>query len=322
MAKRKFYVILNGKAGRRGLDYSKAEIEKYFNKHDPESEVEFGVTERPMHAAELARQAAQKGEYYAVVAVGGDGTVNEVTNGMAETGATMGIIPNGSTNIFSTTEMKMTADFDQAIKLLLEGVPVRIDAGKVGDRYFIWMLGVGLEAKIANEVNPKIKKYFGVLSYVIAALKQLPTIGFQVMKIVMDDEKQLTFSSLNTVIGNATSFEGIFGIKSRFSIKDGFLDICVFQRWTIVGVLQLIKNFIKGRRDYYRFTDRFGAAHVRTKKMTVDTVPNAWYHVDGEVMGQTPIEVEVREKAITLIVPEKVAGKKAVKKWREEGVVI
>jgi len=72
-----------------------------------------------------------------------------------------------------------------------------------------------------------------------------------------------------------------------------------------------LKNFARGRRDYYRYIDGFGAAHCRVKNMRIETVPNAWYHVDGEVMGQTPIDVEVCEKALTLILPEITAGKKA-----------
>jgi len=315
MAK-KIYVVLNGKAGRRGLDFSKAEIEKCFKKHDPSVEVVYGVTERRMHAAELAREAALSGDYYAVVAAGGDGTVNEVANGMVNTGGRMGIIANGSTNVFCS-EMKLSSDFDVATKVVLEGVPVEVDVGKVNDRYFIWMLGVGIEAKIANEVNPKIKQYLGVLAYVIAALKQITSIGFQVMKIIFD-ERQMTFRTFNTVIGNATSFEGFFGIKSRYSIKDGFLDMCVLQNWTITGIIQLLKNFIKGRRDYYRFTERFSAAHCRFKNLRIETVPNAWYHVDGEVMGQTPIDVSIVEKGVTLILPEITAGKKAAKEWREK----
>lgn len=317
MANKKVYVVLNGKAGRRGLEPAKAEILDSFKKLYPEVTVEFGITERPMHAPELARAAAITGQYYAVVAAGGDGTVNEVANGMANTGGTMGIIPNGSTNVFCK-EVKISSEIDEAVTNIMEGIPVVIDLGKVGDRYFIWMMGVGLESKIAHEVNPKIKKYFGVLAYVISALRQLPNIGYQVQKIMMDDEKQITFNTFNTIVGNATSYDGFLGIKSRFAIKDGFLDVVVFQSWNIVGVLQLIVNFVRGRRDYYRFIDQFNTAHVRVKKMRIETVPNAWVHVDGEIVGQTPIDVEVAEKAVTLIVPDFIAGKKETEIWKNK----
>ncbi len=313
---RRIYVVLNGKAGRRGLDFSKTEIEKSFKKHDPEVEIEFGVTQGPMHAAELAREAAKTGKYYAIVAAGGDGTVNEVVNGMAHSGARMGIIANGSTNVFCS-EVKISSNYDIATKCILEGIPVEVDAGRVGERYYIWMLGIGIEAKIAHQVNPKVKKYFGVLAYVFAALRQTFDKGKQIMKIMMDEEKEMTFSTFNTIVGNATSFDGFFGIRSRFSIKDGFLDVCILQHKSPIGIVELIINFIKGRRDYYRFIDRFGAAHCRIKKMHIETVPNAWYHVDGEVMGQTPIDIEIHPKSVILILPEETAGKEATEAWRK-----
>jgi diacylglycerol kinase (ATP) len=312
---RKIYVILNGKAGRRGLDFSKQEIEGNFKKHDPEVEVEFGVTERPMHAPELAAAAAKTGKYYAIVAAGGDGTVNEVVNGMAHSGARMGIIPNGSTNVFSI-EMKMSSNIEQATKTILDGIPVMVDVGKVGDRYFVWMLGIGIEAKIAAKVPPKLKKYIGVLAYVITALRHTFDKGFQIMKILMDDDKEMTFSTFNTIIGNGTSFDGFLGIRSRFGIKDGYLDVCVLQHKSPIGILQLVVNFIRGRRDYYRSIDKFSAAHVRVKKMRVETVPNAYYHVDGEVMGLTPFDVEVNHHALILILPEHTAGKEATENWK------
>ncbi|HOC92593.1 MAG TPA: YegS/Rv2252/BmrU family lipid kinase [bacterium] len=313
---RKVYVVLNGKAGRRGLDFSKQEIEKWFKTHEPGIEVVFGITERAMHAAELAAAAAKTGEYYAVVAAGGDGTVNEVTNGLAHSGARMGIIPNGSTNVFCS-EMKISSDIQIATKNVLEGIPVRVDVGRVGERYYIWMLGIGIEAKIAYQVNPKIKKYVGVLAYVISALRQTFDKGRQVMKIIIDEDKEVTFSTFNTIVGNAASFDGFLGIKSKFSIKSGFLDVCVLQHKSPIGILQLIINFARGRRDYYRFVDKFSAGHLRAKKMRIETVPNAYYHVDGEVLGMTPIEVEVHHKALTLILPENTAGKAEAENWRK-----
>ncbi|HOO57097.1 MAG TPA: diacylglycerol kinase family lipid kinase [bacterium] len=312
---RDIYVVLNGKAGRRSLDFSISEIEKCFKEHDPDVNVEFGITERPMHAAELAREAAGTGKYYAVVCAGGDGTVNEVANGLAHSGARMGLIPNGSTNVFAM-EMKIPADIPEATRIVLEGVPVRVDVGKVNDRYYIWMLGIGIEAKIAHLVNPNIKKYVGVLAYVIAALSQAFDRTRQLMRIIMDDDKEMTLSTFNTIIGNATSFDGFLGIKSRYSIKDGFLDVCVYQHKSWLGILGLVRRFITGRRDYYRSIDRFSAAHCRVKKMRIETVPNAYYHIDGEVMGMTPIEVEVHHKALTFIMTEHTAGKQETELWK------
>jgi diacylglycerol kinase (ATP) len=298
--RKKIHVILNGKAGRRGIEFSQNAISEAFKKLDPEVVVDFGLTQAPQHAIELARNAAAAG-YDVVVDAGGDGTVNEVTNGLAHTGATMGIIPNGSTNVFAQ-EMQISSEIDRAAEIILGGESVEIDVGCVEGRYFIWMCGVGIEAKIASLVNPKIKKHFGVLAYVFAALRQIFDKAFSLMKIYLD-EQEMTFSTFNTVIGNATSFDGFLGIRSRYGIHDGYLDVCILQRKSIAGILKLLIEFGKGRRDYYRFIDKFSAAHCRVKKLRVETVPSAFYHVDGEVMGKTPIEVSVHEKALKLILP-------------------
>ncbi len=316
MAKRKIYVILNGKAGRRGKDFSVGEIERCFKENDPEVEVEFGLTERAMHAAELARNAAAKGEYYAIVAAGGDGTVNEVCNGLVNSGARMGIIPNGSTNVFCQ-EMKISSDIAKATKNILDGIPMKIDAGLAGDRYFIWMCGVGVEAKIAHLVDPKIKKRFGVLAYVVSALRQAFDLTFKIMYLKLDNV-QMTFNTFNTIIGNATSFDGIFGIRSAYSIRDGYLDVCVQQRRSVFGFMGVFIRFIKGRRDYYRTADSFSSAHCRVKKLRVETVPNEYFHCDGEVVGTTPVDISICEGALTLIVPPETAGKALAQKWQSQ----
>lgn len=307
---KKVYVILNGKAGKAGGKGAKSAeniIKEGFNKADPSVEVEFAYTQKVMHAAELARDAAKSGQYHAVCAAGGDGTVNEVANGMANTGVPMAVLPWGSGNVFSQ-EMRINNNIDEACALALTGTPRDVDMGMVGDRYYVWMLGIGIEAKIASMVNPKLKEWLnkfglGVLAYVVAALRLVFDKSYSLMKIAIDD-KDMTFSTFNTIVGNATSFDGFLGIKSNYSISDGYLDVCILQRKSVLGIFKLLKEFAGGRKDYYRFIDRFSAAHCRVKSLRIETVPDAWYHVDGEVMGMTPIEVKIAPKSLKLILPE------------------
>lgn len=302
---RKIYVVLNGKAGRAGrigLDAAKKIIEENFKKVDSDVEIDFGITEAPFHAAELARKAAETGDYYVVCAAGGDGTVNEVANGLVHTKVPMGVLPWGSGNVFSQ-EMSISRDIDKACDLVLNGTPREVDTGQVGDRYYLWMLGIGIEAKIAYLVNPTLKKYLGVMAYAIAALRQAFDKSYSLMRITMDNQ-EMTFFTFNTIVGNATSFDGFLGIKSKFAIKDGFLDVCILQKKSVMGIFKLLWEFMRGRKDYYRFIDRFSAAHCRVKYLRIETVPNTYYHVDGEVMGMTPVEIRVHEKSLLLIFPD------------------
>ncbi|GAI50174.1 unnamed protein product, partial [marine sediment metagenome] len=215
--------------------------------------------------------------------------------------ATMGIIPNGSGNVFAQ-EMDLPIKTFEACRNILTGEATEIDVAQVGDRFYVWLLGIGIEAKTAQMVNPTLKKYFGTLAYVIAALRNAFDPGYSLMRMTADD-KEMTFFTFNTIVGNAASFDGFLGIRSRHSIDDGYLDVCILQKKSLLGILELIFNFFKGRRDYYRFIDRWGAAHIRVKELRIETVPSAYYHVDGEVAGKTPIEVKLHHKAMKLILP-------------------
>ncbi|MFH1537328.1 MAG: diacylglycerol kinase family protein [bacterium] len=297
---RRIKVVLNGKAGRRTGEQAKKLIDESFKSLDPNLTIDYAFTKAPRHATELAHQASEEG-YNLVVASGGDGTVNEVVNGLVHTQTTMGIIPNGSGNVFAH-EMKLPTDTLEACRMILSREPTEVDVAQVGDRFYIWLLGIGIEAKTAYMVNPTLKKYFGVLAYVVAALRNALDPGYSLMRMTADD-KEMTFFTFNTIVGNAASFDGFLGIRSRHSITDGFLDVCILQKKTILGILELMFNFFKGRRDYYRFIDRWGAAHIRVKELRIETVPSAYYHVDGEVAGKTPIEVKLHHKAMKLILP-------------------
>ncbi|MEW6203404.1 MAG: diacylglycerol kinase family protein [bacterium] len=293
-------VILNARAGRRKSEFSEKAIRESFHSLDPSVEIDFALTQAPRHAVELANEAAME-KYDIVVAAGGDGTVNEVVNGLVHTGATMGIIPNGSGNVFSQ-EMHLASDIQKACETILNGKAYEVDIGQAGDRYYIWLMGIGIEAKIAASVNPVLKKYFGVLAYALSALRNIFDPGYSLMRILADD-KEMTFFTFNTIVGNAASFDGFLGIRSHISISDGYLDVCVLQRKSLLGYLELMINFFRGRRDYYRYIDRWGAAHCRVQNLRVETVPSTFYHLDGEVAGKTPVDIRIHPKALKLILP-------------------
>ncbi|MEW5944692.1 MAG: diacylglycerol kinase family protein [bacterium] len=299
---RRIKIVLNERAGRRSREFSEKFIHRSFMEIDPSLTVDVSLTQAPRHATELAHQAALD-KYDIVVAAGGDGTVNEVVNGLVHTQTPMGVIPNGSGNVFSQ-EMRLTANIRDACRNVLEGEIHDVDVGQVNDRYYIWILGLGIEAKIAYMVNPTLKKYLGVLAYVVAAARNLFDPGYSLMRI-MFDEKEMTFFTFNTIVGNAASFDGFLGIRSRYSIMDGYLDVCVLQRKSFLGYLELFLNFLRGRRDYYRFIDRWGAAHCRVKNLRIETVPSTYYHLDGEVAGKTPVDVKIHPKSLKLILPRR-----------------
>ena len=141
-------VVLNEKAGRRSKEFSQKYIHDSFKELDPDVTVEFDITQAPRHATELAHKAASDG-YDIVVAAGGDGTVNEVVNGLVHTQAAMGIIPNGSGNVFAQ-EMKLSSDIKTACANIINGKAHEVDVGQVNERFYIWILGIGIAFAAAS----------------------------------------------------------------------------------------------------------------------------------------------------------------------------
>jgi diacylglycerol kinase family enzyme len=133
-------------------------------------EVEAISTEAQNHATELSREAAEKGSYDVVVAFGGDGTLNEVANGLAGTEMPVGMLPGGSTNVVCRT-LGIPNDVVDATEHLLSladaWAPRKIDLGRVNDRHFLFACGVGLDATVVRRVdeNPKLKSKAGPYYY-------------------------------------------------------------------------------------------------------------------------------------------------------------
>jgi len=138
-------------------------------------EVEVVDTENQDHATELARKAAEQG-YDAVVAFGGDGTVNEVANGLANTDTALCVLPGGTTNVYCRI-IGGSRDIVEATEKLLQRAdnwqPKSVDLGKANDRYFTFSAGVGLDALVVNQVDshPKRKARYGVFYFTLTALR-------------------------------------------------------------------------------------------------------------------------------------------------------
>src|SRR5262249_27590619 len=134
-------------------------------------------TEEAGHAADLAREAVENGADL-VLALGGDGTINEVANGLAMTSVPLGGLPAGTANVLAMG-IGYGANLERAVERLAESKPVRIALGKIASngscsRYFVLMAGVGLDAKIVLQVSPPLKEKLGKGAYWAAGLSQLP----------------------------------------------------------------------------------------------------------------------------------------------------
>src|SRR3989338_10148813 len=161
-------LIINTNAGKGNLVKHLPKIKAFFSNRSCLLEVY--KTQKRGDALKKAKISA--GKYDVIIAAGGDGTINEVVNGIAKSKTKLGILPIGTTNVFAK-EMKIPSKLLDACKLITNGKSRKIDLGKANDHYFLQWAGIGFDASVLAEVQPLLKKFLGIGAYTIAACRKL-----------------------------------------------------------------------------------------------------------------------------------------------------
>jgi YegS/Rv2252/BmrU family lipid kinase len=258
-------------------------------------QVERRDSEEPGHGMELARQAVVDGAD-AVCAIGGDGTVNEVINGIAETGVPLLIVPAGTVNVLAA-ELGVPLEPADACRLAGSGHLSWIDLGKAGERYFALMAGVGMDAAVVQSMNPMLKK---VLREAAFALQGAATVLKGDFPRVRVETAEQSVEGYFVVLGNASNYGGAFGITPMASMRDGLLDVCVLQSVSPLSTLQywlgaLVQSHLKQQQvQYWRTKDA---------QITVVGEGEVLVQTDGEMAGQLPMSMRVVPRALSVIVP-------------------
>lgn len=252
-------------------------------------------TERAGHATELARAALA--DVDAVCAMGGDGTVNEVINGIAETGVPLLIVPTGTVNVLAL-ELGIPLDPPDACRLAAKGQLSRIDLGLAGERYFALMAGVGLDAAVISSINPTLKKALREAAFAVQGLATFLRRDFPLVRV---ETAEQTVEGYFVVLGNSANYGGGFGITSRASMRDGLLDVCVLQtispfETAHYWLAALVNSHLRHPNVQYWRTERATVSVVEGE----EEVP---VQTDGEVAGVLPMECRVAPAALRVIVP-------------------
>jgi diacylglycerol kinase (ATP) len=259
-------------------------------------------TERPWHAAELAQQAALEG-YEVVVAVGGDGTANEVLNGLmqaqkAGTGnrTAMGVVSVGRGNDFAYG-VGVPKDMAAACQLLAQGHRHPIDVGRVvgglypQGRYFGNGVGIGFDAVVGFEAV-KMTRLHGFPSYIVAALKTIFLYYRAPLVRIQYDGHEVTQLSLMVSIMNGRRLGGGFMMAPQGLIDDGLFDLCIARQVSRARIFALIPRFMQGTQATHP-----AISTARAKKVVVTAVEGVLpAHADGETLC-----TEGRELALELL---------------------
>jgi len=303
----KLYFIINPKSGKEKPDIIIKRL-KALLKNDAFS-YEFHLTTKPNHAIALAEAAASSNAFDRIVAVGGDGTLNEVINGMLriylQNGdkiggcPPLGIIPAGLGND-TARGLKIPRRLKDAYIILSRGLPTYIDVGEVNGRFFINGIGVGYDGAVISQMYEIRKRgkvlsgwiYFRVLIHQILRFKS-PTLHVEI------DETSLTPRKYLLVLtANGTSFGGIFNLTPKARVNDGLLDVLLVEDIPKSTFLLNIPKAITGRhlglKQVHYYTSR---------KVTIKSPTQVPCHIDGECYYNSQFSIKLLPKVLQVVLP-------------------
>lgn len=261
------------------------------------------VTRDPGEAARLAHEAAADG-HELVVAAGGDGTLNEVVNGVAAhlDRVRVGLIPLGTGNDFARM-LELPDSVDACIEVLKRGHVREIDLVRVTTnvvRYFVNVSAGGFSGAVGEKLTPEIKKSWGPLAYVRCAAEALPELRAYRTKIVLDDAATLELDLYNAIVANGRFVAGGTQIAPEASIDDGLLDLVLVPEDTGRNIALMAAQMLVGKH-----LSSEAIVFRRAAKIAVRSEPGMWFNLDGELIGNDPILFEVMPRALRFVVPEK-----------------
>jgi YegS/Rv2252/BmrU family lipid kinase len=266
----------------------------------------FKPTTGPGAARVLAAQAVMEG-FETVIAAGGDGTLNEVVNGIGDVpggfGRTrLGVIPLGTVNVFAR-EMGIPPEFSKSWEIVVGGWETVIDLPQItcqtpeGEcrRYFVQMAGAGLDARAVELVSWKLKKAIGPAAYLWAGLNAMlhPQPQIQVTSDGGEAQGELV------IIGNGRLYGGSFALNTKADYADGILDVCVFPKVNWARLPFYAVGILTGRHERHGLTTHLQAGEIRMASGSRVAV-----QVDGEAIGMLPATIRTHRRTLRVLVPE------------------
>ena len=256
------------------------------------------VTQAPQHATELAGDRSS--EFDVVVAVGGDGTVNEVAAGALKSNSVMGIIPTGTGNDFIRAVGRLK-NLHEYIQRIVSGKIRSIDVGmltlKNSDLIFVNGIGVGFDAEVARE-SLDIHRLKGLSRYMFAVVRTLYKYRATQMRIKLD-ETVLEGRTYLAAIGNGVSAGGGFLLTPKALLDDGLLDACIVSDVSVPRVLQVIPSVLRGSHEKHPEVTMHKAKRIR-----IETEAPVSIHRDGEVPPDriNQFEMRVESRCLNILV--------------------
>jgi len=291
LKKRKLYFVINPISGTHRKDNLREKIEQYIDKEY--FDYDFFYTEYPLHAREICENAVRN-KVDIVVAVGGDGTINEVVNGIHGSEILLGILPFGSGNGLAR-HLKIPFNLRDAIELINKGHFQKIDTISVNDRIFVNVAGIGFDAMVAKKFSKSSKR--GFLSYFKIVSKEYNYYRPKKYLLIIDGQ-QIVTKALMIVFANSDQFGYNTSIAPDAKIDDGLMDICIVKKVPALQVPFLLQLVFLKQFDKTKYIDI-----IRTNEVIVKRKRNKVVNIDGEpVKLEKELKLKVNNKSLNVIV--------------------
>jgi diacylglycerol kinase (ATP) len=290
---RRLLVIFNPAAGLR----RRARLQEVLDRlQDYGCPVTVRETEAAGHAERLAREA-DPARYDVVVAAGGDGTINEVVNGLADVPLPLAIAPLGTANVLAA-EMGLATDSSSVAETLARGTPRSVALGSANGRRFIVMAGIGFDAEVVDEVGVSLKRWLGKGAYIAAFLHQLVAFPFPSYRVRVDGAE---WQAASVIVANGRCYAGRFVVAPDADLCRPRLEVCLFGRRGRLAAVGYGLALVTGRLprlESFRIVPA-------TTRVEIAGPPGAPVQGDGDVIARLDVVIDVLPGAMTLMFPPK-----------------
>ena len=290
-------IVLNPKAGNAGqVEAVRAAVAEHFPQ--PAWTTDIYETTGEEDVAQICREACANGATL-VIAAGGDGTVVGVANGLVQSSVPMGIVPLGTGNDLARI-LGVPLDLEAALALIAtDPLVIEIDALKVDDQYFLSNVSAGISPHIMNETSSAQKQRFGLLAYVWTTMRRLNLFRHHHYRLTIDGHAQVV-SAAEVLVSNTTllrSIAQVFGPPQ--DLQDSQLEVYLVTARTWRDYLRMAWACIMPHQTPKELKHRVVKRTIRIESLGSRQLVQA----DGEVIGHTPVEVELVLKALRVVMP-------------------
>ncbi len=245
--------------------------------------------------AEQRARAAVADGFDRIVAAGGDGTINEVVNGIAGSDAALGLMPMGTMNVFANELGLPANDLGRCWEIIRSGRTRLIDLPAANKKHFVQLAGVGLDAQVVKETSLTLKRNFGPLSYLISAAQ---IAGRRPPRLSIESKDAVTKEGSFVLVGNGRLYGGPFPFFKHAVLDDGLLDVLVFKQLGYIEIVKYLQNVIFTSEITTREVEYFQTSRLRVT--SADDVP---VELDGELVGNCPVEFEMQTRRLKVLAP-------------------